>query len=170
MLIQRRSAVRRVVGTVAVAAAALGVGVLINPAVASAATTAPEVSYSVDGNDLTLTVRNTNTTITSWCQVFVLNAADAAAVAQEPGKLLDPNVVVYPDVSDPSTLFGVGVGSTVTKTAPDLPDGTYAVVGGCVDFRDGSGLTPTIGTPAVVIIGGPLGGINTGSLTGLFGS
>lgn len=170
MLMQGPSAVRRVVGTVAAAAAALGIGVLINPAVASAATTAPEVSYSVDGNDLTLTVRNTNTSLTSWCQVFVLNVADAAAVAQEPGKLLDPNVVFYPDVSNPSTLFDVGVGSTVTKTAPDLPDGAYAVIGGCVDFLDGSGLTPTMGTPAVVIIGGPLGGINTGSLTGLFGS
>lgn len=169
MLMQGRSAVRRVVGTVAVAAAALGVGVLINPAVASAATTAPEVSYSVDGNDLTLTVRNTNTSLTSWCQVFVLNAVDAAAVAKEPGKLLDPNVVVYPDVSNPSSLWGVGVGGAATTTAP-LPDGTYAVIGGCVDFFDGSRLTPTIGTPTVVVVGGPLSGINTGSLTGLFGS
>ncbi|TSD49614.1 hypothetical protein FFI94_028040 [Rhodococcus sp. KBS0724] len=169
MLTQGRSAVRRVVGAVAVGAAAVGGAVLINPAVASAATAAPDVSYSVAGNDLTLTVRNTNTSLTSWCQAFVLNVADAAAVAENPDKLLDPNVVVYPDVSNPSSLWGVGVGGTATTTAP-LPDGTYAVIGGCIDILDGSGLTPTVGTPTVVVVGGPLSGINTGSLTGLFGS
>ena len=61
----------------------------------------------------------------------------------DPLKLLDPNLVVYPKITDPSSLFAVGKGQTVTNTVTDVPDGTYAVLGACSDLLD----LETLGKP-----------------------
>ena len=50
------SGVRRVVGTVAVAAATAAGVAMVNPATASAEVVPPVVSYKVTGNDLALTI------------------------------------------------------------------------------------------------------------------
>ncbi|WP_228401384.1 hypothetical protein [Rhodococcus sp. C1] len=165
------SGVRRVVGTVAVAAATAAGVAMVNPATASAEVVPPVVSYKVTGNDLALTITNNNTGIAPLCQAFVVNAADSAAVLDNPLKLLDPNLVVYPKITDPSSLFAVGKGQTVTNTVTDVPDGTYAVLGACSDLLDLETLgKPVPGVPSLVVIGGPFSGINTGSLSDLFGS
>ena len=53
----------------------------------------------------------------------------------------------------------------------DVPDGTYAVLGACSDLLDLETLgKPVPGVPSLVVIGGPFSGINTGSLSDLFGS
>ena len=152
------SGVRRVVGTVAVAAATAAGVAMVNPATASAEVVPPVVSYKVTGNDLALTITNNNTGIAPLCQAFVVNAADSAAVLDDP-------------LTDPSSLFAVGKGQTVTNTVTDVPDGTYAVLGACSDLLDLETLgKPVPGVPSLVVIGGPFSGINTGSLSDLFGS
>lgn len=166
MQVKGKSAVRRAIGATVIAVAAVGSAALINPAMASAATAAPEVSYTVSGNDMLLTVKNPNTGLFSMCQAFVVNAADLATISSDPTKLLDPEVVVYPNVSNPLTLFAVGAGDTLTNPVDGIPNGLYAVIGACVDPLEDDGLTPTVGLPSVVLIGGPLSGFDTSSLSG----
>ncbi|MDI9914043.1 hypothetical protein [Rhodococcus sp. IEGM 1379] len=169
MQVESKFTIRRVVGAVAVAAATVGGAALISPAIASAAVTAPEVTFTVDGNDMSLTVVNNNSTangaLAPRCQALVVNALEAANIADDPSKLLDPTVVVYPHVADLQSLFGVPAGETVTMPVADVPDGMYAVIGACIDPTV-IPIKPAFGTPQLVTIGNPFGGIDMGSLSG----
>ncbi|OYD67049.1 hypothetical protein [Rhodococcus sp. OK302] len=168
MQVEGKFAIRRVVGAVAVAAATVGGAALISPAIASAAVTAPDVTFSVVDNDMKLTVvnNNTNTGLTSpRCQALVVNAVEATNIVNDPTKLLDPSIVVYPQVTDLQSLFGVVAGETKTVDVDNIPDGTYAVIGGCVDPTV-LPLKPAFGVPKLVTIGGT-GSLSGGSLDGI---
>ena len=169
MQVESKFTIRRVVGAVAVAAATVGGAALISPAIASAAVTAPEVTYTLVDNDMSLTVVNNNSTangdLAPRCQALVVNALEAANIADDPTKLLDPTVVVYPQVTDLVSLFGVAAGETKTAAVADIPDGMYVVIGACVDPTV-TPIKPTFGKPQAFTIGNPLGGIDLGSLTG----
>ncbi|GAA4482742.1 hypothetical protein GCM10023094_33270 [Rhodococcus olei] len=155
---------KRLVGGAAVAVATTAAAAAAMPATASAAPAVqpPTVVASSSANSLTMKLTNPNTLLSfTGCQAFVVNAKDVPAVIDDPTKLLDPGVVVYPNVSNPLTLFGALPGQTVTNTVNDIPTGVYGVVGGCVSLLD---IThPVIDKPQIMQVGLIPGGSSDGS-------
>lgn len=166
-----RKGLTRVGGGVAVTAATVAAVAMAMPATASAAPTVapPTVVATSSGNSLTMKLTNPNTLLSlTGCQAFVVNAKDVPAVVSDPTKLLDPGVVVYPNVSNVLSLFGALPGMTVTNTVNDIPAGLYGVVGGCVSLLDVT--HPVIDSPQVMQVGLLPGGSSDGSSSIPFGS
>ncbi|MGW6379032.1 hypothetical protein ACWFRB_23500 [Rhodococcus sp. NPDC055112] len=165
-----RGGLKRLAGGAAIAVATVATVTMTMPATASAATVLPpEVNASSSGNSITMSIKNPNPLWTlTGCQAFVVNAKDVPAVVDNPAKLLDPGVVVYPNVSNPLTLFGALPGQTVTSTTQDIPTGLYGVVGGCVALLDL--MHPVIDKPQVMQVGLLPGGSSDGSSALSFGS
>ncbi|MFD4265174.1 hypothetical protein [Rhodococcus sp. NPDC058481] len=165
-----RGGLKRLAGGAAIAVASVATVTMAMPATASAAAILPPVvKASSSGNSITMAVTNPNPVWTlSGCQAFVINAKDVPAVIDDPTKLLDPDVVVYPSVANPATLFAALPGQTVKTTTPDIPTGLYGVVGGCVALLDL--MHPVIDEPQVMQVGLIPGGSSDGSSALSFGS
>ena len=110
----KKSTIARCAGT---AAAVAGTIALVAPGIASAEPTAavpaPKVSAGVDGDVIDMTVTQTSTGQNAFCLPIVLNATDAAPVADSSTAL---------DEND----FNPGLLKPITP-------GAYAVVGACFD-------------------------------------
>lgn len=156
---------KRIAGGAALATAAAAVSLSAMPATAAAATTTqpPTVVATSSGTSITMKVTNPNpwNIDVPWCQAFVVNGAEVAAVVDDPTHLFDEGVVVYPTLAAPLTMFGVAPGSTVTNTVNDLQPGVYGVIGGCVRLFDL--LNPVVGEPQIMQVGLLPGGSSDGS-------
>ncbi len=166
------TALKRIAGGSAIAAAAAAMAVAVLPATASAApsTQPPTVVATSAGTSITMKVTNPNgwDINVPWCQAFVVNGAEVPAVVEDPTHLFDPGVVVYPALSEPLTMFGVAPGSTVTNTVNDLEPGVYGVIGGCVRLFDP--FNPVVGEPKIMQVGLLPGGSSDGSSAFSLGS
>ncbi|TJZ80381.1 hypothetical protein FCG67_05905 [Rhodococcus oryzae] len=165
-----RSGLKRLAGGAAIAVATVATVTMTMPATASAASILPpEVNASSSGNSITMSIKNPNPILSlTGCQAFVVNAADVPAVVENPVKLLDPGVVVYPNVANPLTLFGALPGMTVNSTTNEIPTGVYGVIGGCVSLLDL--MNPVIDSPKIMQVGLLPGGSSDGSSALPFGS
>lgn len=143
------------------------------PATASAAPgdlQSPTIEASVAGNKLNLTVTNPNQgMIDPSCGVYVLDAAKLPGVLADPTSILTPGVVVWGTILPTDRVFANAAGTASRSyVTTDLADGAYAVIGECTKVFPPEG--PETGTPQIIFVGGPLGGIGTGSLGDMFGS
>lgn len=158
-----RSRATSVLARVAAGAAVASAAVLAGPAIASAAPTIapPEMTTAVTGNVVAVTLTNPNTDALSGCTAVAIDSSKVPALMDDPTKFLEPGFVSWT-----SGVDGVTAGQTKTYTTPELNDGIYAFIGGCVSAADPT--QPALGDPALVTIGNPLGSL--GDLSGLFGS
>ncbi|WP_305093635.1 hypothetical protein [Prescottella sp. R16] len=158
MQLRRRKTLAHVIGGAAVVATAA----LAAPALASAEPadlTGPDISTSVDGSTLTVTVANPNEAADSSCGAFALDAAKLPALKEDPSKVTEPGFLTWQTpVAD-----RVGAGAESTFTA-DLADGIYAVIGECLSVSDPA---PVVGDPQIVPVGGLFGSLDFGSLQDL---
>lgn len=156
---------KRIAGGAAVAAATTAALTLAMPATAVAATTTvpPVVKASSTSTSITMKVTNPNAWAVNvpWCQAFVVNAADVAGVVEDPTHLFDEGVVVYPSLSEPLSMFGVGPKATATHTVENIAPGVYGVIGGCIRLFDPT--HPVLGEPQMMQVGLIPGGSGDGS-------
>lgn len=137
------------------------------PATASAAEAVqpPGVSVEADGSVLNLTVTNPNTgTLDPSCGVYVFDAMKIPAVLQNPLAVLEPGFVAW-GTNPLDRVLPNPTGDAVREyTTSELPDGIYAVVGECTRFLALPPGEPVTSFPQIYFVGGPLGGIGTGSV------
>ncbi len=162
----------RILSGIALAsAAAIGMAFL-TPAAASAERVVlpPPLSVSVSGNNITFTIKNPNPRLSLInCTPAIVDIRNLPAVISDPASLLDPGVLVYPQVTNIGDLFGVLPQRELTKTVTDIPTGVYAVVGACVfipSLIPPITTLPAISLPEVVVVGGFFEGLGTGSVSG----
>ncbi|NLE78375.1 MAG: hypothetical protein GX610_02150 [Rhodococcus sp.] len=157
---------KRVVSGAAVTAAATAGIALATPATASAAegVLPPGVTVAADGNVLNLTVTNPNEGLLNpSCGAYVIDAMKIPAVLQNPLAILEPGFAAWGTLN-PLDRVGANPGGTAAKdyTTSELADGVYAVIGECTSVLDPT--NPATSFPQIWFVGGPLGGMGTGSV------
>ncbi|MFD4366734.1 hypothetical protein [Rhodococcus sp. NPDC058521] len=160
-----RTLTRGMAGAAVAALATAGIA-MAAPATASAAeaTQAPGVVVKADGNVLNLTVTNPNSGILNpSCGAYVFDALEIPAVLQNPTAILEPGFAAWGTINPLDRVPANPEGTSSREyTTPELADGVYAVVGECTSVL--APLDPaTTFPPQIIFVGGPLGGIGTGS-------
>lgn len=158
-----RSRATSVLTRVAAGAAVASAAVLAAPALASAtpAVTAPQLSTEVTGNVVSVTLTNPNTDSFTVCTAAAVDSAKVPQLLDDPTKFLEPGFVSWTSGTDVAAA-----GATKNYTTPELRDGVYAFIGGCVSAGDPT--RPALGDPELVTVGNPFGSL--GDLGGLTGS
>lgn len=145
-----RTFIRLTAATLASAATVGALG-LVAPATASAATkaNAPEISATLDGNDLTFTIKDPNTGLLDGCAGGLVDAARGVEVADKLENLKDVNNIVAllnSGVLKGSPAITTAIFRTSQQTVHDLPNGVYVVVAACAGVNKDTavGLKPVI--------------------------
>lgn len=161
----------RLAGSIAAASVAVMGLTLLMPATASAERVIlpPPLSVSVSGNDITFSIFNPNPRLSLInCTPAIVDINNLSGIIADPASLLNPGVLAYPEVTNIGDLFGVLPQRDLTRTIT-LDNGVYAVVGACVHVPSlipPITTLPAISLPEVVVVGGFLNGLGTGSVSG----
>lgn len=157
---------KRLAGGAALAAAAAATVAMTMPATASAAPEVqpPTVVTAVDGNTLDITVTNPNVLNlldAQSCGAVAFDATKLPAVLADPAVVLEPGFVAWATNPIERVVANAAGNAVKTFTTPELPDGAYAVLGECLSLSTVA--NPQTTMPQIVLVGGPLGGVQFGS-------
>ncbi|MFC4604120.1 hypothetical protein [Rhodococcus kronopolitis] len=129
------STLKRIAGAAAVTAATTAALGLAMPATASAApTTAPVITSTVSGGDVTFTLKDNNTGVLDGCAAALVDASAAVEISGLLGNITDPAnllTVLNSGVIKGTPGITTALKRSVTQTVLDVPNGVYAVVGAC---------------------------------------